>query len=601
MKRRLLAALCIALLLLASACPAASAASAHAARISVKIDATGSVAEERYVVLLRADDSACPMPSGSLDGVYELGVNGTGTAAFPDITFDRMGVFSYTIVQKPGSQALEYDDAVYRLTVFVTKGTGSETDLSVMMTADGEGDKVEVCAFTNVYAVTAHNPPVRKIVTGDTPASAATFSFTLKGVSNTAGLSEMPMPEGAAAGVKTISTLAGTEKEFGELEFRIPGRYVYQVAEINDGQAGYSYDGGVYTLTYTVARNGNALECGLSVAKDGAAVDGSALAFTNVYSGAATPAATAAPLVTAAPTPTPTPTPAPVSGTGTNVVRSYDPTPTPVPTVQIEGRKVWEDDNDVHGVRPAEVTVRLYADGVPVDARATWTVTTGNVWMFTFGEYPAKDANGRAVSYTFQEDRVAYYQTIVRGNTIINTLEGRQPNGYTSISGKKTWKDNDDVLNIRPGTITVHLLRDGEDVAQKRVTAATDWTYTFSNLPKDDGYGHTYSYGIREDGVKGYFAGYNGYDIVNTLLVPKAGETDPDIVAQGTGAPLSPFTELTDEQLEELIDLFDYNTPQWGGLLPTGDETPLYPYIFGGIGAAALVLLAATRRRRRRG
>ena len=55
-----------------------------------------------------------------------------------------------------------------------------------------------------------------------------------------------------------------------------------------------------------------------------------------------------------------------------------------------------------------------------------------------------------------------------------------------------------------------------------------------------------------------------------------------------------------EEELEELIDLFDYGTPLWGGLLGTGDETPTYPYVFGGAGALALLALLLIGRKRRK-
>ena len=51
--------------------------------------------------------------------------------------------------------------------------------------------------------------------------------------------------------------------------------------------------------------------------------------------------------------------------------------------------------------------------------------------------------------------------------------------------------------------------------------------------------------------------------------------------------------------MEDLIDLFDYMTPLWG-MLGTGDETPAYPYVFGGVGALAVVALAFFGRKRRK-
>ena len=57
----------------------------------------------------------------------------------------------------------------------------------------------------------------------------------------------------------------------------------------------------------------------------------------------------------------------------------------------------------------------------------------------------------------------------------------------------------------------------------------------------------------------------------------------------------------TEEELAELFDLFGYGTPLWGtGLLPTGDETPLYPFVFGGVGLMALLGWLITGRKKRK-
>ena len=50
--------------------------------------------------------------------------------------------------------------------------------------------------------------------------------------------------------------------------------------------------------------------------------------------------------------------------------------------------------------------------------------------------------------------------------------------------------------------------------------------------------------------------------------------------------------EMTDEELEEMFDLFDYGTPLYG-ILGTGDEVPAWVWACGGGGllAAALAII----------
>ena len=125
-------------------------------------------------------------------------------------------------------------------------------------------------------------------------------------------------------------------------------------------------------------------------------------------------------------------------------------------------------------------------------------------------------------------------------------------------------------------------------IIAQSVTAATEWQYTFQNQPRDDGYGHTYAYAVREDAVPGYFARMNGFGVLNARL-PETIEDDA-----------TPLGARSAENLEELLVLFDYSTPLFGDLLQTGDEMPVYPIVFGGAGALALLALLVTGRRRRR-
>ncbi|MBR1821897.1 MAG: Cna B-type domain-containing protein [Clostridia bacterium] len=538
--------------------------------IDASVSAVGVDPSEIHILRMEAQGSY-PMPGGGAGGSYDLTLNGSESRSFPAMSFDSVGSYFYTISQLPGSHALavRYDSTVYELQVQVSRAD-SGLRLTAVMHRRGIDSKAASADFENTYvspAVTQDDPPVRKQVTGDTPATAATFSFTMKGVSNTAGLSAMPMPEGASGGVRTVQLQAGQEKEFGAIRFDAPGTYVYQIAEVNDGQPGYTYDKSVYTLTYAVARSGDALQATKTVEKNGAAIAEAAFAFINTY--------------------------------------GKTPTAEPTATIEIAGQKVWVDDGNAHRVRPDTVSIQLYANGVEVaNAPLTWTSTDGDTWSFSFGRQPAADENGVAIAYTVKETPVPYYQTRIEGMTVTNTLEERQPTDYITISGSKTWNDADNAAGKRPGYITVRLLRNGKSVEQRTVTAANDWAYAFDGQPVDDGYGHTYRYTVREDAVSGYFARYRGYDIVNTPLSAKAdagvtawAETET-IESRHTATPIPRFVELTEERMEALLQLLDKRVALWGGLLATGDETPVYPYVFAGIGMLALAAVLLGRRRR---
>ena len=80
--------------------------------------------------------------------------------------------------------------------------------------------------------------------------------------------------------------------------------------------------------------------------------------------------------------------------------------------VDLAVRKVWNDNNDKHKVRPQSVTVRLYADGQEIDSVV---LTAENNWQATFGELQ-KYIGGVEIEYTISEDAVEYYVTKITGS-----------------------------------------------------------------------------------------------------------------------------------------------------------------------------------------
>ena len=111
----------------------------------------------------------------------------------------------------------------------------------------------------------------------------------------------------------------------------------------------------------------------------------------------------------------------------------------------------------------------------------------------------------------------------------------------------------------------------------------------------DDGYGHAYTYTVREDPVKGYFPRYKGYDVYNTKLPPGTEKEDYDGFVDLLESRLGAMTE---QELEDLMSLFGYKAPHTG-LLPTGDDLPLWPIAFAAAGLLALaaaVVLGLKRR-----
>jgi hypothetical protein len=270
-------------------------------------------------------------------------------------------------------------------------------------------------------------------------------------------------------------------------------------------------------------------------------------------------------------------------------------TPAPGP-ISLSGKKIWVDEDNYYNTRPESITLQLFGNGELVMATPTWKNTKTNTWTYTYDNLPSVDADGAKINYTVKEVPVENYETTIDGTTIVNTLIPKGSEKFTELSGVKTWDDNNNAGGKRPTSITVRLLRNGVEVATRTVTAANGWKYDFGEQPVDTGYGTDFKYEVREDAVPGYYCIKDGMNLINRPITDTPEDETPD---RKTHTPKPKFKGMKEEEFDDLLDILDYGTPLFG-MLGTGDETPVYPFVFGGLGAMAVAILLATRKKRRK-
>ena len=118
--------------------------------VSVSIEGTPPVTPETYTIRMTADGDY-PMPGGATGGSFDLKITGPGTGTFPAITFDHVGIFTYTIRQSAGSDTTaQYDSTVYTLKVTVYWKDGV-LELSCALRKQGEETKLDSCPFKVIY------------------------------------------------------------------------------------------------------------------------------------------------------------------------------------------------------------------------------------------------------------------------------------------------------------------------------------------------------------------------------------------------------------------------------------------------------------------
>lgn len=156
---RRLASLLLVLVCLLSLSVTAQAAELKGVKVKITLSGTLPRPSERYKVALTAQNQSDPMPAGSINGIYTMTFVGAGEQSIPTIAYPKVGVYSYTIRQIPGTnRKCTYDDAVYDLTVYVTNAPGGGLEVSTTLTCRGDEKKLDTAVFTNRYKV--ENPDV---------------------------------------------------------------------------------------------------------------------------------------------------------------------------------------------------------------------------------------------------------------------------------------------------------------------------------------------------------------------------------------------------------------------------------------------------------
>ena len=142
-------------------------------------------------------------------------------------------------------------------------------------------------------------------------------------------------------------------------------------------------------------------------------------------------------------------------------------------------------------------------------SRELGTATPQN-WQTTFTNLPRMDGTGQAYLYRVVETNVGgiavvvppanspfsfnYHSTVTtastatgdtRSITLTNNLEKR-----SDITVTKLWNDNSNQDGIRPGSVTIYLIRDRETTGQTIISvpvmlsSTNSWSHTFTNLPR---------------------------------------------------------------------------------------------------------------------
>ena len=203
--------------------------------------------------------------------------------------------------------------------------------------------------------------------------------------------------------------------------------------------------------------------------------------------------------------------------------------------VQYEERVItakWMDADNYDGIRPASVDAYLAGQKATLNEDNGWTGTvsvpadTGNDWTF---------------------DEVAGYTATLSKDAVSVLTFNRPVAPAVSVSGTVAWADSDNAGKIRPESVQLMLLADGEPYGEPLTAKNPGWKVTWNNLPAFKPNAETrIEYTVRQlQTPDGYTSAASGMEVTNTL---QTGTLNLTAAVSGApeGADLSALTLTVD-------------------------------------------------------
>lgn len=295
----------------------------------------------------------------------------------------------------------------------------------------------------------------------------------------------------------------------------------------------------------------------------------------------------------------------------------------------------WNDNNNEAGERPESVIVELYhkTTGKVIH---TVTVKQGEDWYYKWkdpwGDLEAriKDASrDDLISRNYNQDTFDEYDMTEKGDTrtyiltlTLGDIDIDDPDtplhpGDESLRVLKVWEDDNDAAGVRPDSITVDLLANGEVYDTVELSSGTNWRYTWIGLDekiewqvveREQSY---YTVNVTTNGVTQVITNTYSSDITDDKP-PLIDLDDPDVPLD-PGFPFDPGippTDLNDPQIPLNPGTpDDPSRPAVPGGPDVPDENPplamlpqtgllWWPVPVMALLGAALILLGYARRRR---
>jgi len=437
---------------------------------------------DNWTFTVTASPTTAPMPEHPVVTTSATSGN-SETLNFGKInyTLKDVGTYVYTITESGNITNVENDPNTARTVKVIVTDNGDGT-LKVEQIEDAKNG----LTFTNKYAEGETTLGVTKVLSGREFKAGDAWTFNLTADSETA-----PMP--AETSVTTTATSGNRQSlTFGTIKYSLAdvgNTYTYTITESGSGEGVTNDPNATRTVTVTVAEASDGKLAITRTESEGGTV------FTNIYNAAG--------------------------------------------SLTLEANKKLKNKTLEAGAFSFELK-ELTAENtkvletIPNEADGSVNFTTINYTLADVGThtYTVSEVKGSDGTVTYDGTVYTVEVTVTdAGNGTLNVSKVIKKNGekvdsidFTNIyigeieiAGTKTWNDNGDQDGIRPTSITVNLLANGEKVKDQKVTpdGNGNWNYKFEKLPEYNENGKI-TYTVTEDAVEGYTTELDGNNFINT-------------------------------------------------------------------------------------
>ncbi len=193
-------------------------------------------------------------------------------------------------------------------------------------------------------------------------------------------------------------------------------------------------------------------------------------------------------------------------------------------STSVSGSITWKDPNDK---KPSAITVKLYQEGNTTALRSV-SVGEQDGWKYSFTNLAKNDASSNPIRYTVTTNSVSGFSVSqTKGDPYSFTYTANSSGSSDSssdtqkLSVKVTWSDSNNKYKIRPESVNVDLLRDGETVESATLDASNHWTTYWKEMPKKDENGEDYIYTVAQSNLPEAYteavSGTKNFTITNKL------------------------------------------------------------------------------------